>query len=146
MEKTIKAANKDETYYCSLRDVKNIFADTQAKVFFVSGESFHAYLYRIERYVKEKIIGAIVCAVTMNTRSAHPQIDFHAIKETQYSEELRQLFVDECLPQMYDFYQEHLNDQSQICREILMLIELLNGKFIIHKIATKRKPLNVSPV
>jgi hypothetical protein len=130
--------NKGETYCCSIKNIKSFFSDTEARVCFDSSGKFCARIYHVESYVRKKINGKIACKITMNTRSQYPSIVFYAVKENEYPDELRQEFITLYLPQIYAFYKKHHEDQSLVCRETLMLVEIFDKKLIIHKINTGR--------
>jgi hypothetical protein len=140
----MSAINKGETYCCSLKDIKQFFGNTDTNLSFsyAEGSKFNpkhfAFGRKISKYVRDNISGKVVCHFLMGTRNADPWFSFHVMKESECSEELRQKFVAECLPKLYDFYQKHFNDQSILRKEYLMLIEFKDTMFIIHEFHTGR--------
>ena len=140
MKKYMRPTNKGETHCCSLKDIKLFFKNTNINVSFdFASKSFNPYIFRVEKYVKEKIKGIIICYLNSSTRNDEAWLCCNVIKESEYSDDMRQKFVEECLPKLFGFYKKHLIDQSLIRKEVIMLIELLENKFIIHEITTPRQ-------
>ena len=139
MQKHMRATNKGETHCCSIKDIKKFFGNTLANVSFDFAErGFDPYEFRIEKYVNKKIKGKIVCDLHTCTRDAEPWLSCNVIKEKDYSEDLRKKFVAECLPELHKFYEKHHNDTTLMRKEVLMLIELFENKFIMHEVVTPR--------
>ena len=118
--------NKGETFCCSVKRCKELFAETAAFLDF-------AYLSRTNitfketadsYYIKKHIKGQIVFEMLMRPRDAEAILSFYAIKENRYSEELKKEFDDVYLPMIYKKYQEQLLNEDVSSKRKIIIIEL----------------------
>ena len=146
LRKVLRPTAESETFCCTFKDVKDLFADTDATIDFGFGErSFSLDLFNtgcgLKRYAKKRIKGVVVCKMTTFFGSTTPRLNFYIIKKSEYSDELRQKFIAKYLPEVYCLYKTCLDDKSVIRKEIILMIELLQGEFFIHKVTTDKKHL-----
>ena len=140
MQVHFRPTNRGETRGCSLKEIKSIFANTELRVCFdeASAEKLDVHKFGVAKYIKKNVSGPILCKLTTWTHHASSELVLYVIKERIFPEELRQNFIVECLPKLYDFYNLNLNNQAVIRKETCMFFELIDGKFVMHIVPTGR--------
>ena len=134
--KVLKGAiNKGETFCCTVQSCKKFFADTPINVAFAyCGRHYKTFAETSDGYyLKNKIRGYVVASMYMRQREESPTLRFYVMKDSQITTELREQFEQKCLPTVYQFYCQRVNDESLILDTRFILVELLDGAFKIHE-------------
>ncbi len=83
--------------------------------------------------LKNRIQGQVVASLYTYPQDYSPTLHLYTIKESLYSRNLQTEFEQEYLVKFLDFYSEIQTIVDVIDRKTrMMLVELLNGKFVIH--------------
>ena len=135
MKVDVRPLNKGETYCCSVKQAKYLFRETQVSLNFAfTGREFKTvYEHPIYHFVNRNIKGKIIAYAWIGVREANALLNFFSLKESEFSNDLKEEFELKFLSQFYDLYIKQLSDQSPIhVQRIFMCVELFNGKLIKH--------------
>ena len=69
----------------------------------------------------------------MEARRKNPIIGFYVLRNNMFSIEMKKEFSQKYLPEFYNLYQEMQNVKGMQEITKLILVELLDGKLILHK-------------
>ena len=130
--------NRGEIVCCAIKDAKEIFKDTKVSLNFALS---YARTYSAEErtkdysYSKRNIKGCVICSADAVSTAvgSNASVWFYALKQDNYTEELRKEFTQKCLPQIYSVCMEVLNNNTVQDISMRALVELYNGKLIFHK-------------
>ncbi len=131
-----RTLNKGEIFLSSFRAIKNVFKDTPFNIdFSVYSKQYGTFMNTPDYYyLKNKIQGQVVAALYTHPCDYSPTLHLYTIKESLYSQNLQTEFEQEYLVKFFDFYSEVQTIVDVIDRKTrMMLVELLNGKFVIHR-------------
>ena len=134
MEIKSRTVNKGETFPCSFRAAKEAFKKTKIILnFSYTGRSFGTFTNTPDRfYVQKNVQGTVVSSIYC-TGAENLLLNFYVIKSLEYSQKLKYEFESAILPILYNFYEDSLKTSVLRNRTQVMLVELLNGNFNIHK-------------
>lgn len=135
MKVYVRPLNKGETFCCSVKEVKEIFKDTEAILHFAFfGRNYSTFAETPDGYyLKNKIKGYVIAASQMEARRKNPIIGFYVLRNNMFSIEMKKEFSQKYLPEFYNLYQEMQNVKGMQEITKLILVELLDGKLILHK-------------
>jgi len=130
-----RTLNKGELFPSSFRMIKEVFKDPPFKIdFSVYSKKYGTFMHTPDfYYLTNKIQGQVVASLYTYPRDSSPTLRLYTIKESLYSRNLQTEFEQEYLVKFLEFYSEVQTIVDVIDRKTrMMLVELLNGKFIIH--------------
>jgi hypothetical protein len=139
--KIIRKLNKNEKYACTPKDVRNIFGNEVVSVYFGLSRDFK-FNTTYKKYKKPHIEGTIITSAFFygiekmdEYRDYAALILFYAIKDTEYTEECRMVFVEKYLPLMYEWYQKMLKNPSitLLSGREEFLVEWTDDEFKVHE-------------
>jgi len=86
-------------------------------------------------YVKKHITGRVVASMYSYSKKAASLLNFFAIPETLFNEDLKRIFEEVYLPKFYDLYVNKTNDEElSPLKTKMLLIELVNGTLKQHNL------------
>ena len=129
--------NNGETFPCSFLEAKRIFKDTDTVLNFSKfGRDFGTFANTPDRfYVKHNIKGRVIAAAYMHPKRKEQMISFYVLKVNDYTDGQRKLFESEYLPEFYKLYESMRFSNENISITHMLLVELVDKKFIIHKMS-----------
>lgn len=136
MKITTGQLNIGETFICSFKRAKEVFANTNVHLNFGSlGRSFVTFAHTQDAYyVARNIKGRVVASFYYGpTKDMEYILSIYPIKRDLCNDQLKQKFENELLPQMLQAYQEQLVDDPIIIRTYFFLVELRDGNLYLHK-------------
>lgn len=134
MEIKTRPLNKGEIFPCSFKSAKSVFKDTAVTLNFGYTSRIYGTFARTPDafYLKNKIGGSVIAAMSMYPRQENPLLCFYVLKKESFPSQLQKEFESKYLFRFYDFYQKLLKDNTLNDKEMLMLVELLGGTLKLH--------------
>lgn len=135
MKIDVRPLNKGETFCCPIKSVKEIFKNTSVHLNFAYlGRNFGTFAYTSDAYyMKNNIRGIVISSMYMRPRDEEPIYSFYVIKEELCSPEIKEEYEKKYLPLYYQLYESQVNDNNIIIKTTFQLVELFDGKLILHK-------------
>ena len=128
--------NKGEVFPCSFKKAKDIFKDTDIILSFsCHSRDFGTFANTPDRfYVDKNVRGKIIAASYMNPGIAKTMLKLYVLKNSEYPEEFRIQFEQECLPKFHKLYKSLVacKDDSSII--YFMFVEFVDKQLKIHQI------------
>lgn len=135
MKVMVRPLNKGETFCCAMKDVKDIFKDTEVHLDFACyGRNFSTFAETPDGYyLKNHIKGYVIASSHMEARRKDAIISFYVLRERDFTAEMKKEFTKKYLPEFYKLYMEMQNYNEMQNVTMLILVEWLDGKMILHK-------------
>lgn len=135
MECHVRPLNKGEFFCCSIKKAKEIFGNTEVYLDFAYlGRNYKTFSETADGYYwKNNIKGRVIASLMMRVRDASPILSFYVIKSDEFSEALREEFETKYLCRFYTLYLNQMKSNSLTNDTRLMLMEIVDGKLILHE-------------
>ena len=135
MKIRVRPLNNGESFCCSVKAAKHIFQDTGVILNF----AFHSRDYGTfahtpaAYYFKNHIKGRVVASLYAHSDTEDSILSFYVLKQETISLKLKCEFETVYLPRFLDFYHSQLKKNTLSDSVAMMLVELYNGQYILHK-------------
>jgi len=141
MEIHCRPLNSGEMFCCSAKKAKDIFKDTEIHIDFAYlGRDFSTFAETPDAYYCKRCVkGRVIASLFMQSNNKKAILSFYVLKESMFSYELKKEFEQVHLPEFYRLYQNLINDHTLSRSNVLMLVELIDGKLKLHETALKWK-------
>ena len=134
MKVSVRPLNTGETFCCSIKSAKSIFQSTEIHLnFSFFGRDYGTFSETPDAYYfKNNIKGRIIASLYAHSNSEHSILSFYVLKQSSFSQELKNEFESSYLPWFYNHYKAQLSINDISDKAKMMLVELYNGKLIPH--------------
>ena len=131
----VRPLNKGETFCCSMKEVKNVFQNTEVELNFAYyGRNYSTFAETPDGYyLKNHIKGYVIAASYMEARRKDIILSFYVLKEERFTSAMKKEFSEKYLPEFYRLYTEMQSYSEMQDVKKLILVEYLDGKLILHK-------------
>jgi len=137
--------NENECFFCSSKDVKKYFSDTEIKVSFKRANILKFFNHKgpkksslpVKKIVAILTIyyGNITTALIGSLpRAKSASLDIFALKKEDSSDELTKQFTEEILPQLKNHFNENIDANPDIrLKDFKVVVELLNNNLFLRE-------------
>jgi len=135
MKVSVRPLNKGETFCCSIKRAKELFKETPMHLnFSYYGRDFCAFAESPSWYFyKKRVRGRVLSFIQLSENYPHPLLSFYVVKEVNFGPELKKQYEEKFLPEYLRLYKEMTDIQQPIGIEKIMLVELIDGKLVLHE-------------
>ena len=135
MELKIRPLNRGETFCCSVKCAKSFFKNTQVFLNFAFlGRDYATFAHTSDAYyLKNKIKGRVIASLYAHSKTEKSILSFYALKQDEFSQELKKEFELLYIPKLLDFYHTQLKRDGVSDHTKMMLIEFYKGQLLHHE-------------
>ncbi len=135
MKVKIRPLNNGETFCCSVKCAKKSFKNTEIFLNFAFlGRDYATFANTPDSfYLKNKIKGRVIASLYAHSKTGKSILSFFVVKQEDFSQDLKEQFELVYMPKLIEFYLAQLKREGLSDHTKMILIELYNGKLLLHE-------------